>query len=113
MQKKIIDTRFLDLAGPPTDQLVNLILLNRPVHAPSFLKFHSKVNGLFLCADGGANRLFDQREHITAKPDFIIGDLDSLKAEVRQHYEAQGTIVQHSDCQDTTDLQKCLNFVKS
>lgn len=42
-----------------------------------------------ICADGGANRLFDQltvARRSLFVPDFIIGDLDSVRDEVKQFY---------------------------
>lgn len=73
-----------------------------------------------ICADGGANRLYDAApsfaHHLSAtearelaKPAVIAGDLDSITVEVREFYQGLGTkIVDLSADQDTTDLQKCL-----
>ena len=73
-----------------------------------------------ICADGGANRLYDAapsfvphlspveaRRHI--KPTAIAGDLDSITKEVRRFYNDEGTrIIDLSHDQDSTDFQKCL-----
>lgn len=43
-----------------------------------------------VCADGGANRLFDSltpENRTTCIPDYIVGDLDSLRSEVKDFYE--------------------------
>ena len=71
-----------------------------------------------VCADGGANRLYDKfasqtrREHF--KPAVIAGDLDSIRPEVQQYYANLGTeVVNLSHDQDTTDLQKCLGQLET
>lgn len=76
-----------------------------------------------ICADGGANRLYDQipdmvtsidattarQQHL---PDLIKGDLDSVRPEVRDFYMSRGVpIIDLSSDQDTTDLEKCLLFL--
>jgi thiamine pyrophosphokinase len=67
-----------------------------------------------VCADGGANRLFDAtgggNDYI---PDLIRGDLDSLRPTVQEHYAGLGTRVEEDPDQDTNDLDKCLQIVGS
>ena len=80
-----------------------------------------KNAGVRVCADGGANRLFDQvpllfpgrdpdivrQEYL---PDLITGDLDSIRADVREYYESFGVnVVDLSHDQDSTDLMKCIH----
>lgn len=77
-----------------------------------------------ICADGGANRLYDCLPTILScddpfevrkqyKPDVIKGDLDSIRPEVRDFYAGLGTtIVDESHDQDSTDLFKCISYVK-
>lgn len=77
--------------------------------------------GVRVCADGGANRLFDQvpglfpdrdpeavrQEYL---PDLIAGDLDSIRDDVRKYYESYGVkVMDLSHDQDSTDLMKCIN----
>ncbi|KAI3679035.1 hypothetical protein L6452_38342 [Arctium lappa] len=100
-----------------------LIILNQrlPRFSP-LLWEHAKIR---LCADGGANRLFDNMPelyphednvsviHKRFKPDVIKGDLDSIRPDVKSFYENLGTkIVDNSDDQDTTDLHKCITYVR-
>ena len=65
-----------------------------------------------MCADGGANRALRalQCAVIAApwQPSAIIGDLDSIRATTRKHWEAQGVPVLHDADQNSTDLTKCL-----
>lgn len=74
---------------------------------------------LRICADGGANRLYDEvaRRQAGAPdgpahlPTAIVGDLDSIRPEVAAFYRAAGVeIVDLSADQDSTDLQKCVEF---
>lgn len=70
---------------------------------------------LTVCADGGANRLFDRSQSVDAQelvvPQFIKGDLDSLRGDVREFYERKGAVVVHDPSQDTNDLDKCLQLI--
>ncbi|KAE8900604.1 hypothetical protein PF005_g1787 [Phytophthora fragariae] len=70
---------------------------------------------LTVCADGGANRLYDrsvalEAQHLVA-PHYIKGDLDSLRADVRDFFSARGTTVLQDPDQDTNDLDKCLQLI--
>uniref|UniRef100_A0A0D9V9W6 Thiamine pyrophosphokinase n=1 Tax=Leersia perrieri TaxID=77586 RepID=A0A0D9V9W6_9ORYZ len=78
---------------------------------------------LRVCADGGANRVFDGMPELLPgedpdevrtryKPDVIKGDMDSIRPEVKEYYSNLGAeIVDESHDQDTTDLHKCVSFI--
>ncbi|KAL1832924.1 hypothetical protein ACET3Z_002575 [Daucus carota] len=99
-----------------------LVLLNQ--HLPRFTPLLWKHAQLRVCADGGANRLYDELPGLFPdedassvrnryKPDVIKGDMDSIRAEVLEFYKNMGTkIVDASHDQDTTDLHKCVAFVR-
>ncbi|XP_047967392.1 thiamine pyrophosphokinase 1-like isoform X2 [Salvia hispanica] len=99
-----------------------LVVLNRDL--PRFTPLLWKNAQIRICADGGANRLYDEMPLLfpdeTAlavrqryKPDVIKGDMDSVREEVSQFYRALGTrIVDASDDQDTTDLHKCIAYIR-
>jgi len=73
-----------------------------------------------ICADGGANRLYDAAPSCAkqlpaaearqlVRPAVIAGDLDSITDDVRHFYEHLGTRIKDlSHDQDSTDLQKCI-----
>lgn len=98
------------------DKVVNaLIILNTDcVGGGLFYKFwaHASVR---VCADGGANRLYDglgKEERERFIPAAIKGDLDSVRPEVAAWYEARGCSVVKDGDQDTNDLEKCLELLK-
>jgi hypothetical protein len=68
-----------------------------------------------ICADGGANRLFDaiidldpDADRSLYVPNAIKGDLDSLRDDVRSFYASIGCDIIQDDDQDTNDLEKCI-----
>ena len=71
-----------------------------------------------VCADGGSNELqqfiIDKKESRRGcfTPDFIVGDLDSIKPEARNLYELELNVplIEIKD-QDTTDFTKCLQML--
>jgi thiamine pyrophosphokinase len=58
---------------------------------------------LVICCDGAA----DQLVAYGMSPDVIIGDMDSVSDEIRELY---GSILIHSDSQDTNDLTKAVHY---
>ncbi|KXS08777.1 Thiamin pyrophosphokinase, partial [Gonapodya prolifera JEL478] len=84
-----------------------LIILNQPLIGREWFENVWNSCDLRICADGGANRLFDG--YI---PHHIAGDLDSLRPPVRAFYESRGTHVHAFSDQDSTDLGKCVAVVR-
>jgi thiamine pyrophosphokinase len=92
-----------------------LIVLNYPMQSPPsslFTKLWALSSG-HICADGGANRLYQATKGLEDKktkyiPDLIRGDLDSLLPDVRQYYQELGVRIEEDPCQDTNDLDKAL-----
>jgi thiamine pyrophosphokinase len=107
--------------GP--DERVALIVLNAPIAKPPSPLFRKlwRLSQYTVCADGGANRLYDaaaaapppssqQRDDYV--PHLITGDLDSLRQRVRSYYEEQNVSVIRVDDQDTNDLEKAVKAVQ-
>ena len=71
-----------------------------------------RIATIRMCADGGSNRVFDlAHRHGQASalvPDTIVGDLDSIRSEVRTFYAERGSEIIHRPDQDHHDLHKCL-----
>lgn len=97
----------------PGSTNIALIILNQ--HLPQPLLFHLwSVSKFRVCADGGANRLFDASGvslRSTYIPDRIVGDLDSISQEALQFYKSKGVkIIQDKDV-NHTDFSKSLNIL--
>ncbi|KAF3324691.1 thiamine pyrophosphokinase 1 isoform X2 [Carex littledalei] len=103
-------------------QTYSLVVLNQQI--PKFtplLWSHAKLR---ICADGGANRIFDDMPKLFPDqnplnirhryvPNVIKGDMDSLRPEVGKFYSGKGSeIVDRAENQDTTDLHKCISFIR-
>ncbi|MEN6325145.1 MAG: thiamine diphosphokinase [Syntrophomonas sp.] len=62
---------------------------------------------IIICADGGAN----YARELGVKPDYIIGDLDSISAAVKEYYAAQNVNYQkYPRRKDFTDLHLALTL---
>ena len=59
-----------------------------------------------LCADGGAN----SAKTLDLIPEYIIGDLDSIRPDVYKFYSDKSDIIKINR-QNDTDVEKCLKFV--
>ncbi|KAF2069880.1 hypothetical protein CYY_008802 [Polysphondylium violaceum] len=96
-----------------TDQNV-LIIINNSISMLHIQYLWSKCS-VKICADGGANKLFNMTQNRKDLekwiPDYIKGDLDSLKDDVSEFYSKKGTTIIQDTSQDTTDLQKCMELV--
>ncbi|TKX20468.1 thiamine pyrophosphokinase-like protein [Elsinoe australis] len=94
-----------------------LIILNSPISSPDLLNRVWANTSYRVCADGGANRLFDlfERREMPLKesciPNEIHGDLDSLRDDVRQYYEKNKVPVTKDDDQYSTDFEKCIGRI--
>lgn len=88
-----------------------LILLNTPCDDSKFIELVWKHSHVRICADGGANRLYNLNIP-TLIPNVIVGDMDSIKKETLLYYKnnvnGKCEILNQSDDQDTTDLDKAL-----
>lgn len=105
-----------------TDTKLALIILNFKLPAFTPLVW-AQATTFRICADGGANRLFDELPLLFPQedagsvrlrfvPEVIKGDLDSIRPEVREFYSSLGTIIiDQSEDQDSTDLHKCVLHV--
>lgn len=91
-----------------------LIILNQPLGNMDLFRNAWKFCERRICADGGANRLYDELEtkeqRLEYLPDAVTGDFDSLRKEVRQFYEENGVYVLHNPDQYSTDFMKAVTL---
>ncbi|KAL4916531.1 putative thiamine pyrophosphokinase [Aspergillus aurantiobrunneus] len=92
-----------------------LLVLNQPINETA-LAVLRKYALMTVCADGGANRFFEwaksRGEESVDLPTTIIGDLDSIRPEVRSHYTNLGVNVIQDDDQYSTDFTKSLQYIR-
>ena len=104
-QKQItIDFTFFDKdinqnENPEQPKVGILIVLNREIEDQNLFKkliFHSDI---IIGADGGANRIyqFSEDNKVNVKVDYITGDFDSIKPEIKNHYENIGTKLMYKE----------------
>lgn len=110
------------LTSRPARRDAALIILNSPIgNYEHFIKLYKHADCV-VCADGGANRLFDllvekfpDHAYDVAiskfRPTAIHGDLDSISDGVRQAYAHIGVAISQDQDQYSTDFQKALKRV--
>ena len=83
-----------------------LVIINGYPVPKHFLNYFWQKNDIHICTDGSFHSVF--KAGFT--PDFVIGDIDSLKKE-KLPENMKNRIIQQSN-QDSTDLQKVFNYLK-
>lgn len=89
----------------------SLIILNQSLRELDLETIWKNTN-LHVCADGGANHLFDyfdnERQRKNHIPDYITGDFDSIRDEVMDYYNTNGSIIIKQQSQYATDFNKAI-----
>ncbi|CAK7895085.1 thiamine pyrophosphokinase [[Candida] anglica] len=92
-----------------------LLILNQNLDGINFQQIWNHTE-LKICADGGANQLFNsfqlEEERCKYIPHFITGDFDSLTEPVKQYYQERGSIIIKQATQYATDFDKSLSLCK-
>ncbi|KAG7665863.1 THI80 [[Candida] subhashii] len=89
-----------------------LIILNQKIDVDIINIWHKCE--LIVCADGGANRLFDYFNDYDSLPrskyipQYIVGDLDSIRPDVSDYYSSQGSRVILQSSQFSNDFDKAI-----
>lgn len=98
--------------GSDGDSGVALIILHSPISDHEGFRQLYRHASFRLCADGGANRLYDAfGTGSDVLPDLIHGDLDSLDDAVREAYEKLRVQVSEDPGQYSTDFGKAIEKV--
>jgi thiamine pyrophosphokinase len=83
-----------------------IILANGKPPSKSILTFlKRKGYSILICADGGANAA----RKINVLPDYIIGDLDSIKKETLKYFAGKSVVIPIKR-QNDTDVEKCIKY---
>lgn len=105
---------FKKLFCPLKDRNLILVVLNNDLGFGSdcslFLRLWNK-SFYRVCADGGANKIFHLNKELI--PDAVCGDFDSIDDSVKTYFTRKQVNILYDKDQDTTDLDKTLNHIKS
>lgn len=82
-----------------------LIVANGNITNKSFYRKIIKNTGKIIAADGGADNCIK----LGIKPDYVIGDFDSISKKARKKFR---NILIHDNFQDNTDLEKAIALAK-
>ena len=83
-----------------------IILANGKPPAKSVLTLLKRRGySVLICADGGANAA----RKINVLPDYIIGDLDSIKKETLKYFAGKSVVISIKR-QNDTDVEKCIKY---
>lgn len=94
----------------PPAPMAALVVLNSESFSAGLLSKLWRSCGTRICADGGANRLYDLAPELV--PDAIVGDLDSVRLDVRRFYLERGVRVEKMDDQEHNDLDKSIGEIQ-
>lgn len=105
---------YIDKSEPSSSSVNCLLILNQEIRLPTefFTKLWNNASVHF-CADGGTNRLYDYMGNLRDKyiPEFIVGDLDSLRDDVRSFYQSHGSQIKQQQSQYYSDLDKSISLI--
>ncbi|ETW08450.1 thiamine pyrophosphokinase [Aphanomyces invadans] len=115
---KLHDNSFLTTAYGGDKNPLALIVINGIGLISCFDHLWEKAR-FTLCADGGANKLYDyiKRDSVASAknfvPQYIKGDLDSIRPEVASYFQLHGAQVIQDPDQESNDLDKCLTLLQA
>ena len=92
-----------------------LIILNHslPINRHQILERLWHKAAVRICSDGGANRI-NALGNNSLVPEFIVGDFDSIRADVEAHFRAGGkTQFLQVVNEETSDAEKCVQFANT
>ena len=118
------------VSDTPQEPAPDLVILNQPIENLDLLCHVWGRCRIRVCADGGANRLYDALGSVGADrrssfvggphrrapseltanqlPNAVCGDLDSLRPDVRKYYSTRGVAITVDRDQNSTDMTKAI-----
>lgn len=105
--------QFLNVICPVSNQPTIFLITNVALQNNSILKQIIENSSDLICADGGANHLFNlllQNPQIKF-PKTIIGDLDSISEIANDFFKSKNTEIILDDNQNENDFQKALALI--
>lgn len=87
-----------------------LIVANGPMSRPPFPRPRITDEDMVVCVDGGASNALA----LGLEPHVVIGDMDSIEADLRRHLEREGCLfVEHPSRKDETDSELAVRYALS
>ena len=97
------------------DSQSGLVILNQPITDINLIQVWNNTS-VHVCADGGANQLYnyfeDDNERAGFIPDYIVGDMDSLEKGVADYYSSRGSKVVLQSTQYSSDFMKAMTVIQ-
>lgn len=74
-----------------------------------------KQANIRICVDGGANKIWDiqdhDKDHDILAPDAVVGDIKTIRPEIKHEFELAGTQFVDLKNQNFTDAEKAINLL--
>lgn len=109
---------FLHLKNKKTYVKNNVLLILNQKITIDLISLFEKCE-IIVCADGGANQLYDyfqnnnnEESRIKYLPNYIVGDFDSLRVDVQSYYSSKGSIIIPQSTQYSNDFMKCIYCIQ-
>jgi thiamine pyrophosphokinase len=111
----IISNKYMDSFEKDPDTEIFIICLNRSFNLDTLRSMHN-ISSYTILADGAANYFHDILKKNSFKDDIIphaiVGDFDSIRQDVLDHYRQKDVHIYQDPSQDDTDLEKCLRHLE-
>jgi thiamine pyrophosphokinase len=84
-----------------------VIVANGPMPKPPFRRIQIGDGDVVICVDGGASNALA----LGLRPDVVIGDMDSVGTELREHLQQEGCrLVEYPSRKDETDSELAVRY---
>lgn len=108
----VLSVLLSDVAVDNIDGTLDIVVLNSAPLSFTLYNRLSSLSRMRICTDGGANVVHENYKGSDHLPTVIIGDFDSARSAVLDHFAQSGVVRIRDSDQDSTDLDKALNYIK-